>query len=122
MNDEEAWDWDEGRCPETIPEEPLELPTEGIPEGYGLLVLQQHCHSSGSLRGRRIFAATKGGWMALTDGALWFSEDDVLMIGDEPVVHVFCDSNSEYSYDLPAGSLEWTPAGWMPQTEARYFY
>lgn len=119
-----------------------QLPKEGVPSTHGLLLLQTICHSSGSSGYPRVFAVKRGehgiycdfrGPREKEEDQAWterqgvpkpirFGQAKKVLIGDEPALYSFCDSNSQYEYPLPEGSLEFVDGSWVATTAAKYDY
>ena len=94
-----------------------------IPPGYGLLIMERVSHSDGHPYDWRFFAIPYG--KHRVEKNRWHPLG-VLVIETLPVLHSFTDSNSEYSFQLPSGSMEHKREGgvfvWVPQTTAEYGY
>lgn len=96
-----------------------------IPDGFGLLILQTCCHSSGSIGEHRFFAVPIGQHQT---GRLnsWSGEgklDIAIPIAVEaPKLVSFLNSNSEYHFPLPLGSMEWVGEAWRLTERAEYRY
>ena len=91
------------------------LPKDGIPKTHGILIFERHSHSSGEVCEHRVFAIRRGRF------DVWIHEE-THYIGSDPCLHSFLDSNSEYNFPLPEGSLEFAEGVWVPRIAAVYSY
>jgi len=94
------------------------IPTR-MPPGMGLLVMIRVSHNDGEAYEWRVFAVPHGTFALGRAGDV---ESDEYVIGETPVYHSFLDSNSDYEYPLPTGSMEFIEGDWYACSAAAYDY
>lgn len=98
-----------------IPEYELDKIPEVTPFGCGLVIFVRTSHNHGDAYSYRYFAIPNGN----------FTVDKrkiVVTNGRRPTLVSTMDSNSEVTYPLPKGSLEYVDRYWKPSTGVRYNY
>ena len=100
-----------------VPPEVAKRAPEKLPEGFGLLIMVRHSHSSGAAYDWRFFAVRRG---PLSLG--WGDCASTYEIGDKPVEYGFADCNADYEFALPEGSREFVDGVWVSRSSAWYDY